>query len=79
MKCLKCKKDINYLLVSFVKHHDGTLSIDEYGFEEYEEEPAIQDWEEEKYFCPECDELLFECGDEAINFLKGEKNDESTD
>lgn len=73
MICKKCKEEIKYLDVAFVKHHSGILEIDPDGSERYEEESAIQDWEEEEYSCPDCGEILFTNDSEAIDFLKGVK------
>ena len=69
--CPKCKEIIEYLSYSSCNYRGGTISIDEKGFEEYEEDGNLDLINQDITFnCPECNEELFTDDDEAISFLK---------
>jgi peptide methionine sulfoxide reductase MsrB len=74
--CPKCKDEILTLRFEKSKVVTGDLSIDNEGNEEFEEE-YFQDQDNYTYKCPSCDEVLFTDDEEAISFLKGEKQDEN--
>ena len=70
--CPKCKKEINKLFWEKEQKHNGSLGIDKEGNEEFDENYSLE-YEQTscKYFCPECDEVLFNDDEKAITFLKG--------
>ena len=75
VRCPKCKKKIDCLLWEGGKKHTGTLSINEDGNEEFDEDSNIFSQESYSYFCPECDEKIFEDDEDAIEFLKKEEDE----
>lgn len=67
VKCPKCNKEIDYLSYTQKCVAHGVYNGDEY--DEYSCDLA--DDEENLFYCPECEELLFEDEDDASDFLNG--------
>ena len=68
-KCPKCKEKIKSLRYEMIKKVIGNLIIFN-DCEEFNDDEYIFDENTINFYCPDCDELLFENGDDAINFLK---------
>jgi uncharacterized C2H2 Zn-finger protein len=72
-RCPKCGKEIGFLknyLYPVVEYHH--LSLDGEGKPQYEYMDSFSNEDGEgDYYCPECEEKLFDNEEDAIKFLKG--------
>lgn len=69
-KCLKCKEEIDSLNYSIAITHYGEFRQENSGDFTFDE---TQDyWNEAQYIfsCPECSEVIFNCVEDAEEFLK---------
>lgn len=74
MICPKCKKKIEEFNFEAVVEHSGKYSIDSECLGEEFETKNYGDWDNVKFFCPECDTLITENQDEAYDLLKDGDN-----
>jgi hypothetical protein len=70
LKCPKCKEEIEDLWFEAKVEHSGYFRLDKNENEEWDTE-NYGDWNDLKFFCNECGELLFINQDEALEFLRG--------
>lgn len=64
VKCPRCGKDIDYLCYEQECTAYGTYSNREY------EESSCESNNTERFYCPECNNILFEDSSEADSFLE---------
>ncbi|MEM4058445.1 MAG: hypothetical protein QXZ12_06960 [Thermoplasmata archaeon] len=73
-KCPYCKAEINELKEYGTETFENSLYFDDNGDEHYEELGVMEDNDKSRgFFCPECDEKLFDTKEQAIIFLKTKK------
>lgn len=72
-KCPKCGVEIDFLRDFSPMWAEYKLSVDDEG-ENYEwaDNTISMDTVNHEYECPECNKVLFEDYDKAVEFLKGE-------
>ena len=72
MKCPKCKEDISYLNYETLQRHTGQFELDKQGFEDWDEDDyggVLYEVIKEQYYCPDCEERIFDNLEDARLFL----------
>jgi len=69
-KCPKCGEDIDYLINYCKKPACFIFEVNEKGYPAYSLESEAENYVDEEYVCPECDEVLFTDEQDAIKFLR---------
>jgi Zn finger protein HypA/HybF involved in hydrogenase expression len=67
--CSKCKKEINQVLRCETANVVSVMYLDEAGRGRLKEKSFEP--EAVEFLCPECNQKLFECSEDAEKFLKG--------
>jgi len=69
--CPLCKEKINYLNWTLNKTDIGNVGLDNEGNVEYDEDYNPFKECDFKFFCPECEKVIFDNSLKAEEFLKG--------
>ena len=72
VKCPKCKMEIDYLKAEDWVSRGMILEVQN-GREVYSDTEHYDDIRDEKFICPECNSVLFENEEEAVDFLNGKR------
>jgi len=67
-KCPKCNEEIEHLSFDAKVEHSGTYQKDYINGEDWDTK-NLGDWDEIRFFCPHCYELIAENQEEADKFF----------
>lgn len=72
-KCPKCQAEIGRLMWSGTQVQMGSYERASNGTCYVDEDPVAHEMQSEEFFCPECGDQIFDCQDDAENFLSEAK------
>ena len=77
-ECPKCGAEINYLINYCKKPVCFTFEVNERGYPVYHLDSEAEDYVDDEFVCPECEEVLFTDEKDAIEFLKPKQQKQAT-